>query len=242
MKIQRINAEWPVPKNVYAVSTMRTGGISKAPYNSLNLAGHVGDDEISVAENRNRLRSWLNLPAEPVWLEQIHSNKVVCLDEQPQNLQADACYALTPDVICAVLTADCLPILLCNESGTKIAAIHGGWRGLLSGIIENTVKAMQEPHLLAWLGPAIGSECFEVGEEVRVAFCKKADVFSRAFKAKDNGKWMADIYQLSRIIFAELGVEKVYGGGLCTVTEKGRFFSYRRDGQTGRMATLIWRT
>jgi YfiH family protein len=241
MIIQTVNADWIAPKNVYAVSTIRTGGISKGFYNSFNLANHVGDNEFSVAENRSRLRSLLKLPSEPVWLEQIHSNKVVCLDEQSLNLQADASYTLNPGVICVVLTADCLPILLCNEAGTKIAAIHAGWQGLLSGIIENTVKAMQEPHLLAWLGPAIGFECFEVGEEVRAAFCKKADVFSRAFKAKDNGKWLADIYQLSRITLTELGIENIYGGRFCTVTEKERFFSYRRDGQTGRMATLIWR-
>lgn len=241
MKIPRINADWPVPENVYAVSTLRAGGISKAPYNSFNLAGHVGDNEFSVAENRNRLRSLLNLPVEPVWLEQIHSNKVVCLDEQLQNLLADASYTFNPGVICAVLTADCLPILLCNESGTKVAAIHAGWRGLLSGIIENTIKALQEPHLLAWLGPAIGSESFVVGEEVRSAFCKKSGAFSSAFRVQENNKWLADIYQLSRISFAELGVENVYGGGFCTVTEKERFFSYRRDGGTGRMATLIWR-
>ena len=241
MKIQRINADWPAPKNIYAVSTLRTGGISKAPYNSFNLAGHVGDDEFSVAENRHRLRALLNLPAEPVWLEQTHSDIVVCLNGQPQSLQADASYTQNSGIICAVLTADCLPILLCNEAGTKIAAIHAGWRGLLSGVIENTVKALQEPRLLAWLGPAIGPECFEVGEEVRAAFCTKSDIFSRAFRAQENSKWLADIYLLSRITFAELGVENVYGGSFCTVTEKERFFSYRRDGETGRMATIIWR-
>ncbi len=239
--IQQINANWPAPKNIYAMSCLRTGGVSKGPFSSLNLAAHVGDEEFSVTENRNRLRSSFNLPTEPAWLEQTHSNKVVCLDKQPRNLQADASYTIMPSIICAVLTADCLPVLICNESGTKIAAIHAGWRGLLSGIIENTIKALQEPRLLAWLGPAIGSDCFEVGNEVRAAFCKKSNVFSRAFRAQENNKWLADIYQLSRITFAEFGVENVYGGSFCTMTEKQRFFSYRRDGETGRMATLIWR-
>ena len=239
--LQRINVDWPAPKNVHAVSTLRTGGISNSPYNSFNLAGHVGDDKLSVAENRNRLKSIFNLPSEPVWLEQTHSNKVVCLDEQPLNLQVDASYALNTDVICAVLTADCLPILLCNESGTKIAAIHAGWRGLLSGIVENTINALHDPDLIAWLGPAIGSNRFEVGEDVQKAFCKKSSVFSSVFRKQKNNKWLMDIYQLARIILVVHGIKKVFGGEFCTVTEKDRFFSYRRDGKTGRMATLIWR-
>lgn len=238
---QWINVDWPAPDNVHAVTTLRTGGESKTPYKSFNLAAHVGDNEFSVAQNRNRLRTLLNLPADPIWLEQIHSNKVLCLDEKLQNIQTDASYTLNPGVICAILTADCLPVLLCNASGTKIAAIHAGWRGLLTGVIENTVKALHETHLIAWLGPAIGPERFEVGEEVRAAFGKKSGAFSQAFKELEKHKWLADIYQLSRIILANLGVEKIYGGEFCTMIEKERFFSYRRDGETGRMATLIWR-
>lgn len=236
-----INADWPAPDNVYAVTTLRTGGVSKDSYKSFNLATHAGDDEFSVAQNRIRLIALLNLPAEPMWLEQIHSNKVMCLDEQPQNMQTDASYSLKPGVICTVLTADCLPVLLCNPSGTKIAAIHAGWRGLLTGIIENTFKALNETQLMAWLGPAIGPERFVVGKEVRAAFGKKSSTFLRAFQAHGEDKWLADIYQLSRIILTELGVEKIYGGEFCTVIDKERFFSYRRDGETGRMATLIWR-
>ena len=241
MTIQQVNIDWLAPENVHAVSTLRTGGISKTPYNSFNLANHVGDDELSVVKNRNRLRSFLNLSTNPVWLEQIHSNKIVCLDEKPINLQADASYSSNPGIICAVLTADCLPILICNESGTKVAAIHAGWRGLLSGIIENTIKVLNDSDLLAWLGPAIGPNHFEVGKEIQVAFCKKAGLFSNAFRIQNNNKWLMDIYQLSRIILAERGVKKVFGGEFCTVSEKDRFFSYRRDHKTGRMATLIWR-
>jgi YfiH family protein len=241
MILGRVNIDWPAPKNVHAVSTLRTGGISKPPYNSFNLAGHVGDDKFSVEVNRERLRSLLNLPSEPVWLEQTHSNKVVCLDAQPLNLQVDASYTLNTGVICAVVTADCLPILLCNESGTKIAAIHAGWRGLLSGIVEKTINALHDPDLIAWLGPAIGPNWFEVGEEVQMDFLNKSSVFSSAFRKQENNKCLMDICQLARIILAELGVKHVFGGGFCTVTEKDRFFSYRRDSKTGRMATLIWR-
>ncbi len=241
MNIQQVNIDWPAPGNVHAVSTLRTGGISKAPYNSFNLASHVGDDQLSVIENRKRLRSFFNLSTEPVWLEQIHSNKVVCLDEEPLNLQADASYSSNPDTICTVLTADCLPVLICNESGTEIAAIHAGWRGLLSGIIENTINTFHDPDLLVWLGPAIGPNLFEVGKDVQIAFCKKSSLFSSAFRIQKNNKWLMDIYQLSRIILAEHGIKKVFGGKFCTVAEKDRFFSYRRESKTGRMATLIWR-
>jgi YfiH family protein len=177
-----------------------------------------------------------------MWLEQTHSNKVVCLDERPLNLQVDASYTLHSGIICAVLTADCLPILLSNESGTKIAAIHAGWRGLLSGIIENTINALHDPDLIAWLGPAIGPNRFELGEDVQMAFCKKSSVFSSAFRKQENNKWLMDIYQLGRIILAERGVTNVFGGEFCTVTEKDRFFSYRRDSKTVLMATLIWRS
>jgi polyphenol oxidase len=155
--------------------------------------------------------------------------------------QADASYAAVSGVVCAVMTADCLPLLLCDVEGTQVAAIHAGWRGLLAGIIGNTVAAMQRRNLLVWLGPAIGPECFEVGAEVRAAFLEKSADFSVAFKQHDSGKWLADIYQLARIDLLALGINKVFGGNFCTVTEQDRFYSYRRDKVTGRMATLIWR-
>jgi len=183
----------------------------------------------------------LALPSEPVWLEQIHSNRVVAAATSHPLQQADASYTDLAGVVCAVMTADCLPLLLCDVDGTQVAAIHAGWRGLLAGIIGNTVACMKNRDLLVWLGPAIGPESFEVGSEVRAAFLEKSAEFSSAFKEQDNGKWLADIYQMARIELQALGINKVFGGNFCTVTEQDRFYSYRRDKVTGRMATLIWR-
>jgi len=237
-----INVDWPVPANIFAVSTMRMGGVSQLPFDSFNLATHVDDALSNVLANRAYLIKALSLPGEPSWLEQTHSNRVVCLDAPIPTLQADASYTSKPGKVCAILTADCLPVLICNEAGSKVAAIHAGWRGLLSGVIENTVHALQDKDLLVWLGPAIGRERFEVGQEVRDAYCRKSELFSAAFTTKGNNKWLADIYALCRVILAQLGIIKVYGGGFCTVTDQERFFSYRRTSKTGRMATLIWRT
>ena len=195
----------------------------------------------------------LALPSEPAWLEQIHSNRAVKAVKTASLQQADASYTNESGVVCAVMTADCLPLLVCSMDGTQVAAIHAGWRGLLAGVIGNTVMAMQitpktpryksgaTEDLLVWLGPAIGPDCFEVGAEVRDAFLEKSAEFSSAFKEQSNDKWLADIYQLARIELATLGIATVYGGTHCTVTEHERFYSYRRETQTGRMATLIWR-
>jgi YfiH family protein len=155
---------------------------------------------------------------------------------------ADASFTDQAGIVCVVLTADCLPVLVCSQDGQKIAAIHAGWRGLLAGIISNTIAAMQTSDVLVWLGPAIGPDCFEVGTEVREGFVEKSCAFASAFSAAKEGKWLADIYQLARIELANIGITRIYGGGFCTVTESNRFFSYRRDHVTGRMATLIWRT
>jgi len=236
-----LTPDWPVPANIRAATTLRTGGVSYGAYASLNPAMHVGDDVDLVKKNRQLIKELLDLPGEPVWLEQIHSNRAVPAVKTESLQQADASYTAEAGVVCAVMTADCLPLLVCAADGSQVAAIHAGWRGLLAGVVANTLSAMQDNELLVWLGPAIGPDCFEVGVEVRDAFVQKSAAFMTAFKQQSNGKWLADIYQLARIELAMLGIDKVYGGGFCTVTEQERFYSYRRDKQTGRMATLIWR-
>ena len=234
--------DWPAPANVRAAVTTRTGGVSHAPYDSFNLGTHVGDDPTAVRENRARLRAALALPAEPVWLKQVHGVAVVDAAQGGAEPEADGAFAAQPGAVCVVLTADCLPVLLCNRQGTKVAALHAGWRGLAGGVIEAGVKAMGVPgnELLAWLGPAIGPQTFEVGTDVRAAFVQHDAQAAQAFRAVREGKYLADIYQLARLRLQRLGVAAVYGGGFCTVTERERFFSYRRDGATGRMASLIW--
>ncbi len=233
--------DWPAPANIHAATTLRTGGVSQGVFSSLNPAAHVGDDSNRVRQNRQIIREMLDLPAEPIWLNQIHSNRAVKAVKTATLQQADASYTHESGVVCAVMTADCLPLLVCSSDGAQVAAIHAGWRGLLTGVISNTVRAMQRSNLLVWLGPAICPDCFEVGTEVRNAFLEKSVLFNNAFKEQGNDKWLADIYQLARIELAELGIADVYGGTNCTFTEHDRFYSYRRDTQTGRMATLIWR-
>ena len=239
---QFILPDWPAPANVRAAVTTRAGGVSHVPYDSFNLATHVGDDPAAVRENRARLRTALALPAEPLWLKQVHDVAVVDAAQGGAEPEADGAFAAQPGAVCAVLTADCLPVLLCNREGTKVAALHAGWRGLAGGVIETGVKVLGLPgnELLAWLGPAIGPESFEVGREVRAAFVQHNAQAAQAFRAARDGKYLADIYLLARLRLQRLGVAAVYGGGFCTVTERARFFSYRRDGATGRMASLIW--
>ena len=237
-----LTPDWDAPANIHAAMTLRTGGVSTGAYASLNLATHVGDDLFSVSENRRRVKEWLNLPAEPVWLEQTHSNIVINAGQTTTLQQADASYTDKTGVVCAVMTADCLPLLICSKDGKHCAAIHAGWKGLLAGIISNTLAVFPSLDVLVWLGPAIGVNCFEVGLEVYQAFTAKSTQFSAAFKQTSHDKYLADIYQLARIELAARGVHAVYGGDFCTVTEHERFYSYRRDSQTGRMATLIWRT
>ena len=237
-----LTPDWDAPTNIHAAITLRTGGVSTGVYASLNLATHVGDDLANVSENRQRVKLWLDLPAEPVWLEQTHSNIVINAGQTTTLQQADASYTDKAGVVCAVMTADCLPLLICSKDGKHIAAIHAGWRGLLAGIISNTLAAFPSSDVLVWLGAAISAECFEVGLDVYQAFTKKSAQFASAFKQTSDDKYLADIYQLARIELAARGVHAVYGGDFCTVTEHERFYSYRRDAQTGRLATLIWRT
>ena len=233
--------DWPAPENIHAATTLRTGGVSIGAYASLNSALHVGDRNERVTENRRMIKDMLKLPSEPVWLNQIHSNLVIDAAKSEATQQADASYTTEPGIVCTVMTADCLPLLVCDTEGTCIAAIHAGWRGLLAGVILNTIKALQKQNVMVWLGPAIGPACFEVGVEVRDAFVNKSASFISAFKEQNNDRWLANIYQLARTELLSVGIDSVYGGNFCTVTEQARFYSYRRDKETGRMATLIWR-
>lgn len=236
-----LRPDWPAPANVHAATTLRSGGVSVGPYASLNPACHVGDQHESVLYNRQIIRTKLALPSEPVWLEQIHSNLAVEAMASHEIQRADASFTRQSGVVCAVMTADCLPLLVCAADGRQVAAIHAGWRGLVDGIISNTLDAFEHRDVLVWLGPAIGVESFEVGEDVYDAFTDKSERYSAAFKEQADGKYLADIYELARIELSGLGVDKIYGGGLCTYTDAERFYSYRRDHVTGRIVSLIWR-
>ena len=234
---------WPAPANVKALQTTRNGGISAAPYNSLNLGEHVKDNPLHVAQNRQLFSQFL--PSEPVWLNQVHGIDVIDATNTSCAPSADASYATRKNVVCVTMTADCLPILLCDQAGTAVASIHAGWRSLCDGVIEATVKQMsvESSQLMAWLGPAIGPNAFEVGAEVREQFMAKDAKAEIAFK-KYNDKYLANIYKIATQRLNSLGITQIYGGGQdepwCTYTDENHFFSFRRDGLTGRMATLIW--
>lgn len=240
MLTEFIVPDWPAPANVRALITTRHGGISTGPYMSLNLGDHVGDDPAAVAENRRLLRA--RLPAEPLWLKQVHGTRCIDAAWAASGAEADAAFTRMPGVVCAVLTADCLPLLLCDDAGTVVAAAHAGWRGLAAGVVETTVATLGIPgeRLLAWLGPAIGPRHFEVGDDVRGAFIALDARAAGAFSARRAGKWHCDIYLLARRRLEDLGVCRIAGADFCTVRDETRFFSYRRDGATGRMASLIW--
>lgn len=237
-----ITPDWPAPRNVRALFTTRTGGMSSGPYTSLNLGDHVGDDPSTVKQNRALLRRIL--PGEPRWLKQVHGTTPVRADDYDCAAGSDAAFSQLPDTVCAVLTADCLPVFLCDAAGSTVGIVHAGWRGLAAGVIERTIAEMDGKNspLMAWLGPAIGPAHFEVGEEVRQAFIIHDKKSALAFTLRDNGKWSADIFLLAQQRLTEAGVTEVYGGGVCTFSDPARFFSYRRDGSTGRMAGLIWLT
>lgn len=232
--------DWPAPAGVRAFVTTRSGGLSVGPYASFNLGEHVGDDPDAVAGNRKRLRALL--PEEPVWLRQVHGNRVIVADREAGVPEADASVTERPETVLAIQIADCMPVLLCDRAGTVAGAAHAGWRGLSSGVIENTMQAMQRPgdSLLAYLGPAIGPGNFEVGVEVRETFVAHDPRAAAHFQEKADGKYLADLYGLARQRLARLGITEVYGGSFCTVAEKDCFFSYRRDRTTGRMAALVW--
>lgn len=241
-ELQLIEADWPAPKNVRAVATTRTGGVSVGPYASLNLGAHVGDDANAVRENRQRLRSTLGLSREPLWLNQVHGTAVVEALPHEAPPTADASFSRSAGHACAVLTADCLPVLFCDRDGTRVAAAHAGWRGLAGGVLESALRAMSvaPDRVLAWLGPAIEQDMFEVGAEVREQFVARSADNARAFEVNARGRWQADLYDLARRELARLGVAQVFGGGFRCYADRDRFYSYRRDGTTGRMATLVW--
>lgn len=237
------------PGNIGAISTTRKGGLSQAPYDDgeggggLNLGIHVGDDPGRVHANRALLRA--TVPSEPAWLSQVHGITVLDAAHVAGAPQADASMTTQAGVVCAIQTADCLPVLFCDAAGQVVGAAHAGWRGLAGGVLETTVKRMRAAganDILAWLGPAIGPHRFEVGQEVFDAFIAREAQMAQAFVsiADAPGKYLADIYQLARLALASVGVDRVSGGGLCTVSDRNRFYSYRRDGTTGRMASLIW--
>ena len=230
--------DWPAPPNVRAWVTER-GGTSR--YGALNLATHVGDDLSSVAANRRQLRAALELPGEPAWLEQVHGTRVLDLDSE-EAARADGAVTTRAQRVCTVMTADCLPVLLCDRRGTRVGVAHAGWRGLLDGILPAAVTALrvQPAELIAWLGPAIGQGAYEVGAEVRDGFVERAAAASRRFARNARGRWQADLYGLARDALESAGVRAVYGGDFCTFTQAGRFFSHRREAPCGRMATLIW--
>lgn len=237
-----IRPDWPAPGNVQAAASLRRGGVSQAPWDSLNLGDHVGDDPPAVAQNRRILLQALGLQRSPAWLRQEHGVTVAEAESASHRTPADAVVSRTPGLPAAVLTADCLPVLFCDRRGTAVAAAHAGWRGLAAGVLEETVKAMAVPpaDILAWLGPAIGPAHFEVGPEVRAAFLQFQPAAEQAFRARDADHWLADMYALARLRLQAAGVNAIFGGDHCTYAERENFFSYRREGVTGRQASLIW--
>ena len=239
-----ITPSWPAPPGVRAVTTTRSGGESRSPYASLNLGAGTGDTPAAVTRNRARVRSALRLAHEPCWLDQVHGSNVVRAARYRRAPRADASVGEAGSPPCAVLTADCLPVVLCDATGTRIGIAHAGWRGLASGVIASCIAFMDRPgrELLAWLGPAIGPESYEVGPEVRDACLAAAPGARHAFVPSPMrmGRWLADLYAIAACQLESLGVERVYGGGFCTCRDRSRFFSHRRDGMTGRFATLAW--
>ncbi len=237
-----LKPDWPAPSQVSALSTTRDRGYSSAPFNQFNLATHVNDQLDSVKKNRQLLIEQANLPEPPRWLVQTHSNHVVHSNEHHEDIEADACFTNQVGHVCAIMTADCLPILVCNQQGTEVAAIHAGWRGLANNIIEQTINQFttDRSELMIWLGPAIGPNMFEVGQDVYDAFTQRDSRAKSAFVITDKTHYLANIYQLARQQLTDLGINNIHGGDRCTVTEKDDFFSFRRDGKTGRMASVIW--
>ncbi len=238
-------AEWPAPLRVHAFTTLRgPAGASIAPFDSFNLGMHCGDDAAAVMRNRDALVEHLGLPSRPRWLRQVHGTAVVSCDNEAcaDEPEADAAVTTKPGIVLATLTADCLPVLFCSEDGGVIGAAHAGWRGLSAGVLENTIASMRTPpeKILAWLGPAAGPQSYEVGDEVRTAFVDIDPHAASAFAATRRGHSLCDLYALARLRLANVGVTAVFGGDQCTISDPRRFYSYRRDGQTGRMASLIW--
>lgn len=242
--VEFLRPDWPAPANIHACTSTRNQGFSQPPFESFNPASHVGDSSQAVQRNRQLLVQQLKLPAEPLWLDQVHGVSVVdASKDEMASYRGDACFSRETNRVCAVMTADCLPVLFCDRQGQTVAAAHAGWRGLLAGVLESTLETMacSSEDILVWLGPAIGPDNFEVGEEVYQAFVQQSAANAAAFEANRPGHYLADIYQLARLRLQNRGLTHIYGGDHCTFQEQDRFFSYRRDGQTGRMVSLIWR-
>ena len=243
LQLDFIQPNWPAPANVKSLQTTRVGGISVGPYSSLNLGAHVGDNHVFVEHNRQLLAPYL--PSSPVWINQVHGIGVINAASSSSLQDADASYSRLANIVCATMTADCLPVLLCDTKGTVVAAVHAGWRGLCDGVIEAAVNEMGVPasEVLVWLGPAIGPQTFEVGDDVRTQFVAVDPHASLAFKPHSD-KWLCDIYLLAKQRLQSIGVSQIYGATInidfCTYSEVNRFYSFRRDNVTGRMASLIW--
>jgi YfiH family protein len=238
-----IQPKWPAPAHIKACTTLRTGGVSQHPYDQFNLGDHVGDRLEHLIQNREILKNNLGLTQEPIWIRQTHSTIAIEATTENAGKEADASFTNQANQTCIILTADCLPILLCHRDGNTVAAIHAGWRGLANGIIENTLEKIQSPRedWLVWLGPAISSKCYEVGDEVREQFIRHMPQAETAFHPSPNKRWMADLYELARMRLRNEGIQQIYGGEYCTYSDPTLFYSYRRDGEkTGRMASLIW--
>ncbi len=235
-----IYPDWPAPPRVKSLVTTRGNGVSRGAYSGLNLADHVGDDPIDVAQNRTLLREML--PGDPVWLRQVHGATVAYADHLREPVEADAAVARRNHTVCAVLTADCLPVLFCALDGSVVAIAHAGWRGLLAGVLEQTLDVMgvAPEEVMTWFGPAIGPDDYQVGNEVRQAFVADFAQSAAGFRGCGSGKWLADLYALARQRLQRAGVKRLYGGALSTHADAERFYSFRRDGVTGRMASLIW--
>jgi len=242
MKPSWITPDWPAPARVRALSCLRSGGVSAGVYASLNLGDHVGDAPEAVAENRRRLAAAACLPAEPVWLRQVHRTEVADLDAAVAPLDADAAITRRAGRICAILTADCLPVLFAADRGEAVGAAHAGWRGLAAGVLENTVRALsvQPSNLMAWIGPGIGPRHYEVGAEVRAGFVAGDAAAAAAFRERPNGRYLADLPMLAYLRLERLGIRRVYRSAECTYADENRYFSHRRAGPCGRQATLIW--
>lgn len=239
---QLIHPDWSVSAAIRAASSTRAGGVSSAPYDTLNLGGHADDDPAAVATNRLRFQRAAGMPAAPRWLAQVHGTRVIHVTGEGLPVEADAAWTDRTGCVCAVLSADCLPVLLADADGSAVGVAHAGWRGLSAGVLEALSEAMpvEADRLHAWLGPAIGADAFEVGDEVREAFLARDSGAGEAFRPSPAGRWLADIYTLAGRRLESAGITRVTGGGFCTVNDPARFFSYRRDGRTGRMATAIW--
>jgi polyphenol oxidase len=244
MSLQLIYPEWPLQDKVTAFTTTRIGGISKSPYNDFNLALHVGDNKKDVLNNRHCLAEYLGENTSTKWLNQTHSTIAVdAVSIESDVVEADASFSTSDDIACAVLTADCLPLLFSDENGECVGATHAGWRGLVEGVIENTIDSMSQnvKPTYVWLGPAIGPSAFEVGQDVFEAYINRNSAFKACFEAKQSGEWNLNIYQAAKIVLQAAGITNIYGGSYCTYSDENRFFSYRRNAVTGRMATIIRR-